>query len=367
MKERERTPDNRKFHEQMGELAERAMDTMIELCEIQSPTGYTKEIEQHMMDRLTDLGFKPWQAVKGGVWCCLDKSQGKDDAKADDNALLLAAHVDALGLMVRHIKGNGRLRVTLIGGYPMNMVEQENVWVITRDGKKFEGTMRLINPATHASREVNEKKRDDESMELVLDQVVKSREDVEALGIGAGDIVALEPRARRAGDGYVKSRHLDDKASSAMLLTLAEEIAAGKIEPGRKIYIYFSNYEEVGHGAAGGHPVGITDMLAVDMGVVGNDLDCDEHTLSICAKDSSGPYNWDFTNELIQIAKDKELDYAVDIYPFYGSDASAAAAAGHDYRFALAGTGVAASHGYERVHKLGVTSTIGLLHELITK
>lgn len=347
------------------DMAQKVMEEMITICNIPSPSGYTHEVEAYLMERLEGLGFKPWQRNKGGVICELDTNAEPRSGQAGDDALLLSAHIDTLGLMVRHIKGNGRLRLTALGGFPFNYVEQENVTVITRDGKKYEGTVRIANPAVHASREVASKSRDDANMELVLDEQVHSREDVEALGISAGDFVALDPRARLAGDGFLKSRHLDDKASSAMFLALAEEVAAGRIKPTRKTYIMFTNYEEVGHGAAGAFPEGVKDMIAVDMGVVGEGLDTDEYKLSICAKDSSGPYNFFLTNELIDLAKKLDLNYAIDIYPFYGSDCSAALSSGRDIRHALVGTGVAASHGYERIHQEGVAHTLTLLMALL--
>ncbi len=360
-----RKSENKKFYEAQSQLATAAMEKTLELCEMGSPTGFTHEIEGLVMQELRELGFQPWQSVKRGVWCCLDRNSSQADAKADDEALLLAAHVDTLGLMVRYIKGDGRIRLTLLGGYPYNYVEQENVTVVTREGKRYEGTIHLVNPSVHASREVNDLKRDDSNVELVLDEQVESAEDVRALGIEHGDYVILESRARLAGDGFLKSRHLDDKASAAMLLVLAREVAEGRLQPQRKVYIYFSNYEEVGNGAAAGHPIGIRDMIAVDMGVVGHDLSTNEYKLSICPKDSSGPYDYHFTDELVKLAQSLELEYCLDIYPFYGSDASCARSAGYDYRFALLGTGVANSHGYERIHKRGVSSTIALLSALI--
>ncbi|MDO5738155.1 MAG: M42 family metallopeptidase [Eubacteriales bacterium] len=357
--------ENREYIESMGELAEQAIDKMQEICEIGSPSGFTHELENKVMAELKELGFKPWQSVKRGVWCCLDKNCSQADAKPEDDALLLAAHIDTLGLMVRYIKPNGKIRLTIIGGYPYNYVEQENVTVVTRSGKRYEGSVHLTNPAVHATREANSKLRNDETMELILDEQVESAEDVRALGIEIGDYVILESRARRSGDGFFKSRHLDDKASAAMLLVLAREVAEGRLNPAKKVYIYFSNYEEVGNGAAAGHPVGIRDMIAVDMGVVGDDLETNEYKLSICPKDSSGPYDYFLTDELIKLAEKRELEYCLDIYPFYVSDASCAREAGYDYRFALCGTGVARSHGYERIHKRGVQATIGLLHALI--
>ncbi|MEL3912278.1 M42 family metallopeptidase [Treponema pedis] len=347
--------------------SDKVMNEIITICNIPSPTGYTCEAANYVIRRLKDLGFKPWLTNKGAVICELNKNAEPYSGKKGDNAILLSAHIDTLGLFVRHIKSSGRLRTSLCGGYPYNYVEQSNVTVITRSGKKYEGTIRLTEPAVHASREINESKRDDSTMELVLDEIVKSREDVEKLGIMAGDIVSIESLARKSGDGFLKSRHLDDKASCAMLIYLAEEAAAGRLKLKRKTYIMFTNYEEIGHGASAGHPEGITDMLAVDMGVVGSDLDTDEYTVSICAKDSSGPYNYEFTTELINVAKEMDLNFAVDIYPFYGSDASAALHAGYDYRHALIGTGVAASHGYERIHKKGLENTILLLMGYISQ
>lgn len=342
------------------------MEEMITLCGIPSPSGYTSEISAYVMERLSRMGLHPWERKKGGVLCeLLPGGRMPEEAKPEDDALLLSAHFDTLGLMVRSIKDNGRLRLTLVGGYPWAYVEQENVQLVTREGKKYEGTVRLVNPAVHANTKIAGTERDDSNMELVLDEEVHSREDVEKLGISAGDVVCLESRARLAGSGFLKSRHLDDKASSAMLLYLAEEVAAGRLPLQRKTYILFTNYEEVGHGAAGGLPIGISDMLAVDMGVVGEDLDTDEYRVSICAKDSTGPYNYDFTSELIRIAKKLELNYAVDIYPYYGSDCYAALFSGLDLRHALVGTGVAASHGYERIHRRGVENTLLLLEGLI--
>lgn len=348
------------------EAAERVMNEIITICEIPSPSGYTREVSDYLLKRLSDLGFKPWERVKGGVFCELKKGGAKPmTGKPGDDALLLSAHVDTLGLMVRAIKGDGRLRLTTIGGFPYNYVEQENVIVLTRDGKRYEGSIHLVNPAVHANRKTNETVRDDSTVELVLDEEVHSREDVEKLGIHAGDFVALEARARLAGSGFLKSRHLDDKASSAMFLHLAEEVASGRLVPKRRTYVLFTNYEEIGHGAAGSYPEGISDMVAVDMGVVGDDLDTDEYKVSICAKDSHGPYNYDLTNQLIALAKKHELDYAVDVYPFYGSDCSAALGMGLDVRHALVGTGVAASHGYERIHRKGVANTLALLEALV--
>lgn len=330
-----------------------------DLVNTPSPTGYTKLSEKYLMEEFVKMGYKPYQNNKGNVIVPIEEKEG-------DNGLLLSAHVDTLGLMVRSIKENGALRVTTLGGFPLNFVEFENVKIHTRSDKEYTGVVRLNNPAVHGSDAPREAKRNDETMEVVIDAITHSVEETEALGIRNGDFISLDPRFR-IDNGFVKSRHLDDKASAGVLLALAKEIKDKNIKINRPLYMMFTIYEEVGHGASAGHPKGISDMVAVDMGVVHEDLTCDELKLSICAKDSSGPYNYDLTNDLVKIAEDLKLDYGLDIYPFYGSDASAAVASDYDYRHALVGCGVAASHGYERTHEKAIQSLFDLLLELIRK
>lgn len=336
---------------------ENLVQTVEELVNTPSPTGWTRRAEEYLLQKLEEHGFSPKQSNKGNVYVRLNP-------EAEGDGILLSAHVDTLGLMVRSIKSNGRLRVTTVGGFPLNYAEQECVVVYTRDGEAIDGTLRLNEPAVHVSREVGKTERDDSTMEVVLDRIVKNREDTEKLGIAAGDFISLDPRYRYTG-GFIKSRHLDDKASAAILLELARRHTTGKWSADRPVYLLFTTYEEVGHGAAAAHPEGITDMIAVDMGVVGDDLSADETMVSICAKDSTGPYNYELTDTLVRLAKEFDLDYAVDIYPYYGSDASAALAAGYDYRHALIGPGVAASHGYERVHEKGLEQTLRLLEHFL--
>jgi len=323
------------------------------LAKTPSPTGMTHLAETMLMKELRDLGLAPWQSAKGAVFCSLNRGEGE--------GILLSAHIDTLGLMVRAVKPNGRLRITQLGGYPLQYAEQENVTVFTRAGREIPGTLRMNQPAAHANKDLRTAERSDESMEVVLDALVGTKEETEALGVGAGDFIALDPRFVRSGEGFIKSRHLDDKASASVLVALARAFVSGDAVCARPVHLLFSNYEEVGHGAAAGHPAGVTEMIAVDMGVVGDDLLTDETKVSICAKDSGGPYNRALTAALADTAAKMELRYAVDIYPYYGSDTSAALGAGYDYRHALIGPGVAASHGYERVHEDGLWNTLMLL------
>ncbi len=207
------------------------LDTLEKLANTPSPTGMTQPIEQMLMETLRGLGLDPWQSKKGAVFAQLSKGEGE--------GILLSAHIDTLGLMVRAIKGNGRLRITQLGGYPLQYAEQENVLVFTREGKTIPGTLRMNQPAVHANRELGEAKRSDESMEVVLDMRVASKEETEALGISAGDYISLDPRFVRSGDGFIKSRHMDDKASASVLITLARAFVKGEITCRRPVYILF--------------------------------------------------------------------------------------------------------------------------------
>lgn len=326
----------------------------VELLGIDSPTGYTKDAVEYLCAEYCKLGYKPVVTVKGGVLVDL----GGQDA---EDALLLEAHTDTLGGMVAEIKSNGRLKLTSLGGLNPNNTEAENCRVITREGRRVEGTFQIENASIHVNDDYNGAKRGFDHMEVLLDEEVTTKEDAEALGIMVGDIVAFEPRTRITESGYIKSRFLDDKLSVAILLGYAKWLKEeGKI-PARKVYQHITVYEEVGHGACGTVPEGVTEILSVDMGCVGDGLNCTEKQVSICAKDSGGPYNYEVVGDLIATAKAAGVDFAVDVYPHYGSDADAALGAGYDVKHGLIGPGVYASHGYERSHKKGVKNTFELL------
>ena len=333
-----------------------AVSYMQKLLSIPSPTGFTKKATDYLMDTLKSLGFAPETTRKGAVLCELG---------GEGRGLLLSAHVDTLGAMVRSVKSTGRIRYTHIGGWQDATVETENCLVHTRDGRTYSGTVQSTKASQHVFSGMGKEPRDEENLEIVLDEIVKTKEDVEALGIETGCFISWAPRTMLTESGYLKSRHLDDKASAGMLLALARMVKEGKITLARRVAILFTVYEEVGHGASFALPEGIEDMLAVDMGCVGDDLACDETMVSICVKDSHGPYDYSFTSELIEKAKRLRLRYAADVYPSYGSDAGAALTAGNDVRFALIGTGVFASHGYERTHLLGIENTCKLIRACV--
>lgn len=325
-----------------------------DILAIDSPTGFTANAAKHLIAEYEKLGFKPQLTTKGGVLVDL----GGNNA---DDAILIEAHMDTLGGMVSKIKANGNLEITPLGGFNPNNGESENCRIYTRDGHVYEGTLQLNNASVHVNDDYSSTTREFNCMEVVIDEEVATADDTKKLGIMIGDIVAFEPRTRVTKSGYIKSRFLDDKLSVGILLGQAKYIADNKITTDRKIYHHITVYEEVGHGACGTVPAGVTEILSVDMGCIGEGLDCKETQVSICAKDSAGPYNYDVVTNLINTAKANDIDFAVDVYPHYGSDADAALRAGYDVKHGLIGAGVYASHGYERSHKKGAQNTFRLL------
>lgn len=327
----------------------------VELLAIDSPSGYTRQAAEHVMGAYEAMGLRPEMTRKGGVMVCLNP-----EAPAEDG-LLLEAHLDTLGAMVSEISGSGRLHLTSLGGMQPNNGEAENVRIVTRSGKIYTGTFQLKNASTHVNGEYASTKREYKTMEVVIDEEVSSREDVEKLGIMTGDVVCFDPRTVVTPSGYIKSRFLDDKLSAAILLELAAQVAAGEIKPKRRVWEHITVFEEVGHGGSASVPEGVAEALSVDMGCVGDGLSCDERQVSICAKDSGGPYHYEVVSALIEAARRGGADFAVDVYPYYGSDVEATLRAGYDLRHGLIGPGVYASHGYERSHRKGVCNTLLLL------
>ena len=334
--------------------AEFAWEQAAELLAIDSPSGYTGRAAAWVKAAFEKLGFAARITEKGGVLIDL----GGEDAA---NGLMLAAHADTLGGMVAEVKGSGRLRLTPLGGMNANNGEAENVRVYTREGKVIEGTLQLCNASLHVNGDYASAKRTFDSTEVVLDEVVSSAEDTRKLGIEVGDIVCFDPRTRRTASGYLKSRFLDDKLSVGILLGFAKYLADNAIPLPRKTYVHVTVYEEVGHGCSASVPAGVTEAISVDMGCVGDGLQCTERQVSICAKDSGGPYSYEVVGKLIAAAKATQADYAVDVYPHYGSDVEATLSGGYDLRHGLIGAGVYASHGYERSHIDGVYNTIKVL------
>lgn len=323
------------------------------LLQIDSPTGYTKKAIAYVEEEAKKLGYETKRNNKGNLWIYVN-------GKNKDKTIGLCAHCDTLGLMVRSIKSDGKLALTTLGGPIVPTLDGEYCRIYTRDGKVYTGTILSTSPATHVYKDASTKVRDIDNIEVRIDEVVYTKEDTQKLRIQNGDIVAIDPKVQITESGFIKSRFLDDKISVSALMGVLKEIKEKNLTPESNLIFMMSTYEEVGHGMA--HiPSEISELLAVDMGCIGLDLACTEQQVSICAKDSRGPYDYDFTTKLINLAKNNNINYAVDIYPMYGSDVSAANSAGNNIKGALIGPGVHASHGMERTHIDGVIQTMKLI------
>lgn len=324
------------------------------LLAVDSPTGFAQAGAQWVKNAFESLGFSAAVTNKGGILVDLGGTDSQD-------GLLLEAHTDTLGGMVSQIKADGRLKITPLGGLNANNIETENVRIYTRSGTILDGTAQLHNPSLHVNEDYTGTKRSFDTVEIVLDEDVHSAADTRNLGIEVGDIVCFDPRTCRTASGYLKSRFLDDKLSVGILIGFAKYIKDQNIPLPRRTWAHITVYEEVGHGGCASVPSNVTEAISVDMGCVGDGLQCTEHQVSICAKDSCGPYSYEVVGKLIDAAKRTGADYAVDVYPHYGSDVDATLKAGSDLRHGLIGPGIFASHGYERGHMDGVYNTLLVL------
>lgn len=330
------------------------LNFMEKLLNTPSPTGDTVKAIDLVKKEFDNMGIDTYKTIKGALVATI---KGKDN----DYQKTLSGHVDTLGGMVKEIKSNGRIKFTKIGGYAFNSVEGEYITINTIDNKQYTGTILIKTASTHVYGEkTGSTERNEENMEIRLDEVVKNEEDVKKLGINVGDFIYFDPRVKITDSGFVKSRHLDDKAGIAAILGTCKYLINNKISIPHTVNFFISNYEEVGHGAAGSVPENTKEFVAVDMAALGDGQASDEYNVTICAKDSSGPYDFGLRNRLIKLAQDNNIDYKVDIYPHYGSDASAAVRAGGRFKHGLIGPGVDASHSFERTHVTSLENTTKL-------
>ncbi|MCE5285889.1 MAG: M42 family metallopeptidase [Pelosinus sp.] len=330
------------------------VEQIVTLTNIPSPSGYTHKAIAYLEGILKDLNIKCHVTGKGSLIATID---GLDNTKSRT----ISAHVDTLGAMVKEIKRNGHIRFDKIGGYMMNSIEGENCVIETLTEKQYSGTILTTKPSIHIHSDAGEIARNQETMEVVLDEKADSKEAVEKLGIEIGDFIFFDPRTKVTESGFIKSRHLDDKASIGILLGIIRYLTENHITPAYQTHFFFSVFEEVGHGAAASVPDNTFEFLVIDMGAPGRGQNSSEYAVCICAKDSHGPYNYEFRKKLTMLCREKNIDYRIDLYPSYGSDANSALRAGHDFKTALIGTGVFASHSYERTHRDGILNTARLI------
>lgn len=321
------------------------------ILDIDSPSGYTDKAIEYLENFCKDNNLSYEKNKKGNLIVTIP---GKTNY-----VIGLSAHVDTLGAIVRSINGDGTLRFSVIGGPLLPTLDGEYCKIYTRDNKVYTGTFLSNAPSAHVHESARSLTRDEKNMHIRIDAITKSKQDTLALGIETGNFIAIDPKTTITQEGFIKSRFLDDKISVAILLGLINYIKQHNLEIIPTLKIIFSTYEEVGHGAS--HIPEVDELIAVDMGCIGEDLNCTEQDVSICVKDSSGPYDYKMVNKLIQLAKENNLNFAVDVYPFYGSDVSAALRGGNNIKGALIGPGVHASHGMERTHIKAVENTLKLL------
>jgi putative aminopeptidase FrvX len=327
------------------------LDFLTKLLNTPSPTGLAEPAIA-----LIEQTLKPFTALKlsrtrkGALLATWTGEQ-------DDAPRALTAHTDTLGGMVKEIKANGRLKLSQIGGYAWNTIEGEGCTVFTRSGRQVRGSILLTKASSHVfGAEVNELKRSADNLEVRLDARTSSEKETLDLGVDIGDFVAFDPRVE-VNAGFIRSRHLDDKACVATLVAAVKALAEAGLKPARTTTLLFSNYEEVGHGAAAGIPADAEELLVVDMAAVGEGQNSDEFHASLCVKDSGGPYHHGLSERLRKLAEKHAIPYKVDIYPHYGSDGEAFWAAGGNVAVALIGPGVDASHNYERTHTEALVAT----------
>lgn len=326
-----------------------------QLVEIPSPSGNTENVISFVESYLKDFQVKMKRNHKGGLIVTIP-------GKNNNHHRMLTAHVDTLGAIVKDIKSNGRLMIDLIGGFNYNSIEGEYCQIETSNGQVFTGTILMHQTSVHVYKDAGKLERNQKNMEVRIDEIVHNAQDVRKLGIEVGDFISFNSRVEITTSGFIKSRHLDDKASVALLLNLIKKISSESLDLPYTTHFLISNNEEIGYGGNSNIPNETIEYLAVDMGAIGDGQSTDEYTVSICAKDSSGPYHYGLRKKLVELAKQHDIKYKVDLYPYYGSDASAAIRAGHDLVHGLIGPGIDASHAFERTHTSSLENTAKLLY-----
>lgn len=338
---------------------EQALSLVEILTNTPSPTGYTEKIMNVMTSILDEIGVAYTRTNKGALIVTIKGTN-------DERQRLLTAHTDTLGAMVKEVKPSGRLALSMVGGFNWNAVEGEYCTIHTASGEEVRGTILMHETSVHVYRNAGSLPRDEKHIEVRVDAKVRNADETKAIGIEVGDFVSFDNRFEYTSTGFVKTRHLDDKASVTLLIELIKLIQKEKITLPYTTHFYISNNEEIGYGGNSNIPEKTVEYIAVDMGAIGDGQQTDEYTVSICAKDSSGPYHYGLTHQLVDLAKANNIDYKLDIYPYYGSDASAAIKAGVDVRHALFGAGIESSHAYERTHVDSLRNTAELLYAYVT-
>lgn len=329
------------------------MNTLKKLIQVPSPMGYYEKMKPVLEACAAELGYAVSYDNRDTAYI---RVAGKDPSKT----VCIGAHADTLGLMVRGINADGTLRLRPLGGLNFSNVEGEYVTVHTRGGKTYTGMLVCSHHSSHAYADAKTLERNENTVFVLLDEIVKTPEAVKALGIRNGDYVSIDPRLTITESGYIKSRFIDNRAAMACSFAALKYLAESGSKPQYNTVFTFSFYEEIGFGGIC-VPQEISEYVAVDIAILGEDADGSEQTVTICAKDASMPYDYDLTNRLIAAAERNGCDYAVDVFFRYGSDAGQAIKGGNDIRAAAIGMGTYSSHGVERTHIKGIENTAKLM------
>ncbi len=333
-------------------------EKLMQLLSIRSVSGHTEAAMDIVRERFEKLNLIIRSTTKGSIIATLNGSTPE--------GIIFSAHLDTLGGMISGIEDDGRIRLRTIGSYTMSSIEGEYCKIETWDGDLFDGTVLYDNTSVHIhGLEKASEKRKNEEMYIRLDSEASSKKEILELGLSVGNYIHFDPRPVRTKSGFIKSRHLDDKAGVAILIEVAERLVREEITPMRTLHFLITSYEEVGHGAAGYLPENASEFIAVDMGVAGNGRESSESSVTICAADSTGPFNYQITKRLIKLAEANSIPFTVDTFPHYGSDAAAALKSGLDVKHGLIGPGVDASHANERTHEKALEATIDLIQAYV--
>lgn len=326
---------------------------------IHSPGGYTHTALEVCKQDFEAMGLSTYYTKKGALIAVFP---GEDASKER----VISAHMDTLGGMVKEILPNGKIRFHRIGGGVYSAVEGENCIVINQEGKEFRGSIIPLKASTHLyGQEVVGQPKDEHTMIIRLDERIAARQDVEALGIQVGDFVCMDTRLEVTEKGFVKSRYIDNKACVAIVLEFCKRWQEEKIKPQYTTLFYISNYEEMGHGTSQVLSERVEEFVALDIGIVGEGQTSSEYKVSIAAKDAKTVYDYTLRQHLVGLCKTYGIQYALDVYNKYSSDATQAILAGADFKFACIGPGVDASHHYERTHMEALENTSLLIEKYL--
>lgn len=330
------------------------LEVLVELLRTPSPSGRTDAVMQLIGDRLNSLGVS-FSVTRRGVLTA------RLPGERDGASRALAVHADTIGCMVKRLKPTGRLEVVPVGTHSARFAEGSSVTIFT-DDSHYGGTVLPLKSSGHTfGDEVDTQGVGWPLVEVRLDEPVDDAADVSALGVRVGDFVALDAWPTVSANGYLKSRHLDDKAGVAAVLAAVKTVVESGVTLPVTAHLLFTIFEEVGFGATHGLDDTVSELVAVDNAVVAEGQASREDTVNICMQDMTGPFDYHLTRRLCSLAERHGIPTVRDVFDHYRSDAAPALEAGMELRTALVGFGVDSSHGHERTHIDGVRRVAQLL------